>query len=209
MNNEQRVFFLKNNIPFELTYNANGLPLSAEVQDIMKAEGKGFAYNATSCENEGHTISDSTGHCVECEIKRIATTKRSFSVGCVFIAGSVIGQVIKIGSTRSKEIKAASLNRTKFGNYDDWEILYSCYCPESGKVEDAIMTELKRYSSNVHDEHHDRLPKTKELFRCGYNKAIEATQKVQQELNFQPLKVSEASSLLQIYNFRNLARPVK
>lgn len=203
MNNEQRSFFRKHKIPKELTYNANGLPID-DIKDKMELEGKAFAYNTTPCEGEGHTIIERSGHCVQCNTKYIALMIKSISYGCVYIAGSVNGALIKIGYTRSKEMKSKSLDG--YGDCDDWEILYSFYCIESVKMEDAIQTELKRYSLTEQYNRDGHLQKAKELFKCGYPKAKEATQKVQQELNIHAIKVSEATSLLHKYNFRNLVK---
>lgn len=209
MKDEQRIFFKKNKIPFELTYNANELPITEEIQEKMKVEGKAFAYNTSPCENEGHTISERSGNCVQCKTTNINLMLKSISYGCVYIAASSIGQMIKIGSTRIKEIKSDLLNKTKFGGYNDWEILYSFYCLESGKMEGTIQTELSRYSSTVQYDNEANLHKAAELFRCGYPKAKEAALKAPEELNIQALKISEATSLLSMYNFRNLARSVK
>ena len=117
--------------------------------------------------------------------------------------------MVKIGSTRSKEIRSTSLNKTRYGNYDDWEILYSFYCINSGKIEDAIQSELKRYSSIEQYNHEGHIQKATEVFRCGYPKAKAAADKMQQELEIQPLKVSEATSVLLRYNFPNLAKALK
>ena len=79
-------------------FNANGQILTTEIKDQMRSEEKIFAFNTSTCGN-GHTIKSRSGHCIVCEPKNIHFTLIKFNEGFVYIAGSIKGSVIKIGSS--------------------------------------------------------------------------------------------------------------
>lgn len=205
--NEETVRFIKEQkLQEELFFDAEGQPVS-QLLDKMKSLGKIFAYNTTPCKTHAHTLRSRAGHCIQCDTSKIAYMLRSVSYGTVYIAGSIKGQFIKIGTTSDKRIRASSLNRTKYGNQDDWEILLSFSCWNSGEIEDRIQKSLSLYEAT--DIKYDRNTKTQlayELFRCSYRKARESVFMVLKDLKLSSLGLSENKVKAEKYNFKSLIR---
>ena len=91
-------------------FNANGQILTTEIKDQMRSEEKIFAFNTSTCGN-GHTITSRSGHWIVCEPKNIHFTLINFNEGFVYIAGSIKGSVIKIGSSNNIEKREKYFSR--------------------------------------------------------------------------------------------------
>lgn len=173
----------------------------------MKTLGKIFAFNSTPCDQNGHTIRTRSGHCIQCDTARIAFILRHVSFGTVYIAGSLKGQIIKVGTTSSKEGRSDSLNRTKYGNLDDWEILLSLRCLSSGKLEFETHKSLQSFAATdikyVHEKHNQQ---TYEIFRCSYSRAKNSLFQISNDLRIELIGLREQTSSIDKYNFRTLRK---
>src|SRR5437016_2824107 len=66
-------------------------------RQAAKAAGKFFVLGEP-CRAKGHRLRTRSHHCVQCDPKKIAFQRRYNSPGYVYIAGSMSGRVIKIGT---------------------------------------------------------------------------------------------------------------
>lgn len=207
MTDTERAFIFGQGIQEALLYDAKGQAMSSSLESKMKSLGKVFAYNSTPCQSFGHTIRTRSGHCIQCDTAKIAFILRAVSFGCIYIAGSQKGNWMKVGVTSSKEVREESINREKYGNLDDWEVLFSGKCLNVGTVENNVHQILRGYAEVVRYIHDNHDQKTKELFRCGYNKAKNALDQVLQEGGVTLINELEKKSRLHMYDFRNLKKP--
>lgn len=166
-------FFKKHNIHSSITIDGGGKGLTKEFKEFMREEGYYYAYNVNPCLKGGHTIRDRHSHCIVCAPSNIRFMQRPSEDGDVYIAGSRKGKFLKIGCTSSYKKRDESLNRTKYANEDDWEILYSFKTKEAGHFENLIHKSLKNYSTkDVIYEHGGKIVVADELFKCSFDMAL-------------------------------------
>lgn len=205
LNSEQKEFIRKHKISEDLLFDASGMR-RVDYREQMKQEEKYFAYGVTKCE-KGHSLRSRSGHCIQCDPAKITYTMRHTDIGWVYIAGSVKGQIIKVGSTKSKSIRAESLNRTVYGSFNDWEILCICNVKNMGKIESAVQSNLYKYRRSFGYKHDSSNHESDETFCCSYSKAFEALKHVkeydQQDFLSDPV---ESKFKAENYQFRNLIR---
>jgi hypothetical protein len=168
----------------------------------MKAKEKLFAYNTTPCSNAGHKLRDRQGHCIVCDTANISFSLRKKQIGFIYIACSIRKEISKVGMT-TEQIKSrlAKLNSRQVGNTNDWEIVYSIKCAKVNSVELLVHTELSKYQ--IKGDHYG-ITESKEIFRCGYEKARELVDKVIAEND---IKIIEQKSYVfntDKFKFRNL-----
>jgi len=202
---EQSIFLIKHDIPETLTFNALGLS-KKEYHSRMKSEEKIIAYNVTPCKSNGHTLRTRNGHCIQCDTAKIAYAKRNISYGTIYIAGSLEGELIKIGYTQKSSIRIESLNRTKYADRNDWEILYSSTSIKAAEIENYAHLNLKRYTFTESYAHDHKMQKTREIFKCSYGKAKEAIEEIVKQHSIQIDNVFENKQQISKYNFQNLIR---
>lgn len=164
-------FLTSQGISEKMTFDAKGLK-NSEYKDLMKSKGKIIAFNAVPCRKNGHTLRTRSNHCAQCDTAKIGFQKRNNKVGFVYIAGTIKGKIIKIGFTEiGAELREKSLNRTKYGEFNDWEILFAVNCINAGEVESLTKKELKKHSISKTYIHDSKKQKADELFKCSYSKA--------------------------------------
>jgi len=171
---QQQMSFLRSqNIPMSSLFDASGMKRT-DYQSTMKAEGKSFAYGVTPCNAEGHTLRTRAGHCIQCDHSKIAFMLRSDAQAYIYIAASVAGRLIKIGSTIDISDRKDKLNRYKYGDQKDWQILASARNSQAGRVEAKVHTRLSQYW--VPGEYYPagKRQKCYELFRCNFTHARDA-----------------------------------
>ena len=207
MNDIESQFIKEQNLPLELFVDANGKSVNAEFKIVMKASGKIFAFNSTPCLHYGHTLRERSGHCIQCDTARISFMKRHVSFGTIYLAGSIKGGLIKVGSTsaHSLENRFIALNREKYGEQNDWILLFQFDSVNVGEVEFAIHDSLKDYSAT--NLFYREKNESTEVFRCGFQKAIEASLKSVTALGFTPMNTKwNTNEILINYNFPNLRK---
>lgn len=204
---EQTEFLKQQDIPEELVFDASGLT-KTEYHSIMKEQGKIIAFNVTPCNTGGHSLRTRSGHCIQCDTSKIAFIKRAISIGIVYIAGSIKGEVIKIGYTQNKTVRENSLNRTKYGGYDDWIVLFSTQSFNAAEIEHLCQTSLRRYGVSNKYEHDNHTQETYELFSCSYLKAKSGLNEILSNNSIRTMLTKENILKISQYSFRNLIRKI-
>lgn len=196
-------FLKEQNIHPKYVFDAQGLSPS-EYRVIMKELNKLIAYNVTPCQKEGHTLRTRAGHCCQCDTAKIEFLKRNDSAGIVYIAGSLFGQVIKIGFSKAVEVRAESLNRTKYAGFNDWEILYALRSEDAGRIETKSNSLLHRYAYPLDYEHDGQWQDSYETYHCSYSKAKEFVEKAYRDENYK-IEI-ERNRTIEKYEFGNLKK---
>jgi hypothetical protein len=126
------------------------------------------------CNNGGHRLRTRSGHCVQCDTKKIAYEGRYSKSGYVYIMGSISGRLIKIGTTTNLKSRLSSVGAEAYGGFADWELLMSVKVPEAGKVEQTAIHSLGRHG--VKRKYiKDNSPQTaSELLECSFTQALVA-----------------------------------
>jgi hypothetical protein len=109
------------------------------------------------------------------DLPAIAETARSdtfreryYGPGYVYIAGSLSHRVLKIGTTVNIRNQEKRLQRTKYGNIDNWVILYYVWVSEGGKIEHDARRILRRYRElRMYDKEGHR-QKGREIVNCRF-----------------------------------------
>jgi hypothetical protein len=71
---------------------------------------------------------------------------RHYEPGYVYIAGSLSGRVIKIGTTINIGGRQQNkLRNLRYGGMDDWVLLYYVWVDQGGDIEHAARAQLQRY----------------------------------------------------------------
>lgn len=203
LTNEQIVFLKEHDVDIKYVFDAKGLSKS-EYREIMIDLNKLIAYNVSPCRNEGHTLRTRSGHCCQCNTATIGFQKRNDSSGVVYIAGSLKGELIKIGYSKAVEIREESLNRTKYAGNNDWKILFALKSNNAGRIETKSNSLLHKYAFSTDYEHDGHWQNSSETYHCAYSKAKEFVEKSYKEGNFD-IEIERNSSTNQ-YEFRNLKK---
>jgi T5orf172 domain len=103
-----------------------------------KEAGKILMLTSVRCRSMGHRIRTRAGHCAQCNPANIGFTERETANGYVYIAGSVRGRFIKIGSTRDIEQRERQLRTERYGGASDWLVLVHDRVDNMQKVEREI-----------------------------------------------------------------------
>ncbi len=200
---EQLNFLKEQKIELKYVFNAKDLK-KEEYKEIMKDLNMIIAYNVTPCKAYGHTLRTRSGHCCQCDTSKIAFQLRADASGVTYLAGSLSGELIKIGYTKALEVRSESLNRTKYANFSDWEILFAIESKLAGKIENLVNTELSKYFISNNYEHDNHNQQTYETFKCSYEKGKQIILEIckANNLDYKIIKETNTSN----YNFRNLIK---
>ena len=203
LTSDQIRFLKEQNIHPKYVFDADGLSKS-EYRVIMKELNKLVAYNVSPCQKEGHTLRTRSGHCCQCNTATIGFQKRNDSAGIVYIAGTLAGELIKIGFSKAVEVRAESLNRTKYAGFNDWKILYALKSENAGRIETKSNSLIHEYAFSTDYEHDGHWQDSTETYHCAYSKAKEFVEKAYRAQNY---KIDvERNSPTDKYEFRNLKK---
>lgn len=126
------------------------------------------------CRAAGHRLRTRSGHCAQCDTRKIAFQQRYNSSGYVYIAGSLSGRLIKIGTAQDIPQRQRQLRAEQHGGYSDWYVLFSIWVNEAGRVEHDA-------SARVNSPRHfgsyfkDNIGQTAtEVLRCSFSTALQA-----------------------------------
>jgi hypothetical protein len=203
LTSDQIRFLKEQNIHPKYVFNAEGLSRS-EYRIIMKELNKLIAYNVSPCQREGHTLRTRSGHCCQCNTAYIGFQKRNDSGGIVYIAGTLTGKLIKIGFSKAVEVRAESLNRTKYAGFNDWKILYALKSESAGRIETKSNSLLRKYAFSIDYDHDGHWQDSSETYHCAYSKAKSFVEKSYKSENYK-VKI-ERNSPTREYEFRNLKK---
>jgi T5orf172 domain len=100
---------------------------------------------------------------------------RHYGPGYVYIAGSLSGRVLKIGTTWNIRRQRNRLNYVAYGSLSDWMMLYSVWVDSgAGDVEHTARRQLQRYKTMRMYEKDGSWQKGREIVRCSFSLAYEA-----------------------------------
>jgi hypothetical protein len=141
------------------------------------------------CRRKGHRLRTRAGHCIQCNPLNIVYQKREDTPGYVYIAGSLSGRVIKIGTTGDLNQRENRMRAEGYGGSKDWIVLASVYVSHGGAFERAA-------SSRVNGKRVYRMY-TKdgieqgavELHLCSFSEALRAITEVLSDEERQRLTV--------------------
>jgi hypothetical protein len=204
---EQETFVKKHKISQDLLINANGEGMSDELLQQMHDEGKVFAYNVNDCpENAEHSIRTISGDCPQCDTTKVTAALREHKNGYIYIAGSKKGAMIKVGSANETKARTPTfdISSSKYGGYDDWEVLFHARTVTMGRIERQFQEKLSEYKTSYQFEKAGKLQNGGELYRCSYAKAKEVILDEENQLPSDFTLISEKKHLIAEYNFKNL-----
>lgn len=206
LSKEQKDFIKKYQISEDLLIDAKGQELSEELRQEMAAAKAVLALNASGCElHTDHNFKNIDGECMQCEPDRIPFALRTYKTGYIYIAGSMKGHLIKVGSSNETRdlIKTLNITSAKSAGFDDWELILQAKTSTLGQVERMFQEKLKDYKSSAHYEK-GKLQNGGEVYRCSYHKAKEAMTGAEGEQQFIFTQVNEKKHLITEYLFKNL-----
>jgi len=100
---------------------------------------------------------------------------RHYGPGYVYIAGSLSGRVLKIGTTWDVPRQQYRLNYVGYGSLNDWMMLYSVWVESgAGSVEHAARRQLQGYKTMRMYKKDGSWQKGREIVRCSFSVAFEA-----------------------------------
>lgn len=126
------------------------------------------------CRLQGHRLRTRAGHCIQCKPINIAFQKREDTPGYVYIAGSLSGRVIKIGTTGDLNQRENQMRAEGYGGSKDWIIIFSLYVEKGGEFERAASSRVR--GSRVYRTYFkDGIEQgAVELHRCSFSEALRA-----------------------------------
>jgi len=100
---------------------------------------------------------------------------RHYEAGNVYIAGSLSGRVIKIGTAKNMGGYPRYLQNKKYGSLGDWELLYCVWVDDgAGRIEHDARARLQQYKTMRPYKRDGRWQKGREILKCSFSAALEA-----------------------------------
>ncbi len=199
LNQEQLRFLLDHKIPISSVFDATGMN-KAGYQKAMEDLEKSFAYGVTPCSKAGHTLRTKAGHCIQCNVSRIAFQLRSKATAHIYIAGSYKRKLIKVGSSIDIDDRLHKLNEYKYGGVSDWSMLASAFQDKAGRIENYIHDKLKEYNVEGSYMREGKKQQCYELFRCNFDDAYKPLKAIAGKSV--RLRCSSEKQAQTVYNFR-------
>jgi T5orf172 domain len=143
-------------------------------ESSAKTAGKILVLTNTRCRAMGHRIRTRAGHCAQCNTANIAFTARETSPGNVYIAGSLSGRLIKIGTTGDITRRIRQQRTEQYGGFGDWSVLTSIYVNDAGKMEREVSSRIRggRVFNGYIKDGHEQV--AIEIIRCSFSAAFKA-----------------------------------
>ncbi|WP_164121899.1 GIY-YIG nuclease family protein [Sphingobacterium sp. xlx-130] len=194
-------FLNKHKIDKKYVIDAKGVTIN-DIKAQMKTNNKYFAYNSTKCKQGGHTIRSRSGHCIVCDVTRIAFVKRQYAVGKIYVFGSKSKQFVKVGMTTDHiTSRLQKLNSRKVGGANDWEALCSLDVEDPNNMELSLHKLLKDYrvTGALYEG-----TESKEIFRCSIFKVLDLINDYLVSKGVEGVISKDYSGILSDFNFKNL-----
>jgi len=153
---------------------------SAAWKEKAKAAGLEFVLG-TPCQKAGHRLRTRAGHCIQCDPKKIAYQRRHAAAGYVYIAGSMRGRLLKIGTAVDVAQRERNLQGQTYGGFDDWVVLFHAKVSAGGRVEGEALRRLSVYRATRQYEKDGRSQEAGELLMVSLSKAKTALGAVLQD----------------------------
>lgn len=148
---------------------------SADWKAGVRAAGK-IVVLGTSCSSQGHRLRTRSGHCAQCDSKKLSFQKRHNTEGYIYIAGSKSAKLLKIGTCVDIEQRRRNLRHQGYGNISDWEMLFTAKVDAGGKVEEDALARLSKFKV-VRDYSKDgKKQEAAEMLKAKFSIALAAVQ---------------------------------
>jgi hypothetical protein len=99
---------------------------------------------------------------------------RYYSPGYVYVAGSLSGRVLKIGTTKDVWGQQYRLQYVQYGSLGDWRMLCYVRVDEAGNVEHAVRRRLQRYKTMRMYVKDGFRQIGREIVQCSFSTAFKA-----------------------------------
>lgn len=130
--------------------------------------------SSAACRAAGHRIKTRAGHCFQCDPLKLVYLRRHSTPGYVYVAGSLSGRVIKIGTAKDIPQRANKLRAEQYAGFGDWRILFSIRVSEAGKVEHDASARVPG-RRNFRSYFKDGVEQTAiEVLQCSFSAAVKA-----------------------------------
>ena len=199
LSDEQRAFIAVHGIPLGLLFDASGMTRS-HYQRVMKEEGKEFAFGVGLCNRMHKAIRSRAGHCMQCNPARLAFVFGEDAPANIYIAGSMLARLLKIGRSGDLESRLRNLNVESWADHYDWRLLAFAHCESAGRVERAVHGRLASWVSSCDYVQGRKRHHSYEVFSCNFADARAAVLKALpagSSLNIPDEECAETN-----YNFR-------
>jgi len=172
----------------------------AGARAAAKAAGK-ILVLGSPCQAYGHRLRTRPGHCAQCDPKKIAYQQRYVEPGYIYIAGSLAGRVMKIGSCVDVPQREHQLRVEAYGGQRDWVIIFHTpRTANAARVEHNARAKLAYYRVSRPYYKDGFQQHAGELLRCSFSDALRALTEVAGEM---PRKDTYRSSDCWQYEFAN------
>lgn len=166
---DQKQFLAHHKIPSNWVFDATGLA-RREYSEIMRKEGKYFAFGASECLN-GHALRTRSGNCIQCRPASIAFELRHYAPAYVYVAGSIASKLIKVGPSKDPNDRLYIANLDGYAGASDWNILFFIHVGQAGAVESEIRSRLRTYQKKILFHRNGVEQEATECFSCSYSQA--------------------------------------
>jgi hypothetical protein len=170
---QERAFLVSQKISEHLVFDGRGMS-KADREASAKNDGLWLILTDSPCREAGHRLRTSSGHCIQCDTKKIAFARRHHERGYVYIAASPKAKLIKVGCTRDISHRANMLNVHRYAESDDWKIIAYSKTENMGKVEFEVHAELSSIRASGKYLKDGRWQDTRELFQGKLQKVWDA-----------------------------------
>ncbi len=170
---EQTAFLKKQEIPPSKVFDASRMS-RAQYSQIMRELELIIAFGVTPCGKAGHTLRTSAGHCAQCNTQAIAFIRRTYNEGDVYVARSDRAKLVKVGVASDAKKRMHWLNDYRYGDAEDWILVYSRRVPKAGRIEFLIHSDLVRYAKPSLYTKFGKQVWCKETYACSSSTAVRA-----------------------------------
>ena len=171
---EEEISFLESHgLCQENVYVANIYETRKAAGDNAKLQGKEL-FLGSSCGKSGHRLRTRSNHCWQCDPKQITFQRRHEKPGFVYVAGSMQGEMVKIGFSEDRDTRILALGATSFANENDWILLLSVWVSEGANIERQAQEILKKKRMSIVYAKDGRQQETIEVFKCTAKEAMDA-----------------------------------
>ena len=159
----ERAFLNSQNISGNSVFDARGYS-KADYRRLAKQSGCTFVYH-NEC-RQGHRLKTRSGHCIQCDTKKIAYQKRHSEYGSVYLAFSESEGLCKVGQAKDPKTRLKTLRSDYYGGASDWELVSEHYFPKSGEAEFEVHLLLSPFQVTGTYDKNGRDQAYREVFRC-------------------------------------------
>jgi len=144
-----------------------------QIRLVAKDRGKAVVLGAT-CAKGGHRLRTRSGHCVQCDTKKLGYQTRHRKASDVYIAFSRSAGLTKVGSSTDYNTRINKLNFDGVGGARDWRLLFRIAAEEGGRLEVEAQVLLAGYLAPTTYVKDGRQQDSRECFTCLPARAMEA-----------------------------------